>query len=319
MTAQTKILVADPFHSGALQELEKLGTVLFKPSAGPAEILSCVLEEKPSILVVRSTRFSTLFTVENSIEWVIRAGSGVHPDDLKAAQLAKVPVSNCPGMNALAVAELTIGLMLAIDRNIFECINSARSHVFAKKRVIQGSRGLAGRKLGLIGFGFIGQAVARRAAAFEMKISAVVRDVDKYESEARELGVSLVRTIDELAADSDIISVHIPYSESNKGILGSDFFSKMKKGAIFINTSRAELVEEKALQAAKIKAGLDVVQGPEPVSEDVRWESALLDDNRIVVTPHIGASTEQAQEQTCMEVVRLIGDFLDNGEQHNIV
>jgi D-3-phosphoglycerate dehydrogenase len=319
MVVKPRIVVADLFYEGALEELRELAEVIYLPQLKSEELSDILNAERASILVVRSTRFSSALEGANNLSWVIRAGSGVHPDDLTVASSKGIAVSNCPGMNAVAVAELTLGLILAIDRNLVACVNESRSGSFAKKRLIKTSWGLAGRTLGLLGFGFISQAVARRAVAFEMEVVAAVRSIAKYESEARELGVTLVSSHLELPPRCDVISVHIPYAPENDKLLGEDFFSAMRVGAIFVNTSRAELIDEAAMRAANIRVGLDVVSGTEPASEDLPWKSNLLEWDSAIVTPHIGASTAQAQEQTCMEVVRLIGDYLEIGERHNLV
>jgi D-3-phosphoglycerate dehydrogenase len=228
-------------------------------------------------------------------------------------------VANCPGKNAIAVAELAFGLMLALDRFIPENVNDLRDGKWNKKGFGKG-RGLFGMTLGVIGMGSIGQEVAVRARAFGMPV--VTYSVNLSDSEALELGVTKVSDLKELASRSDIVSLHTSLNASTKGLITAEFFDAMKPGAFFINTSRAEVVDQAALLAAcesgKIRAGLDVFEG-EPSTAEGAYSGAMCDARGVYCTHHIGASTEQAQEAVAAEVVRIVDVFGRSGEVLNRV
>jgi D-3-phosphoglycerate dehydrogenase len=318
-----KILVADAFEAAALEELCRKYSVLYQPNVSGDELKQQVLKFEPEVLVVRSTRFADLLDSKGPVKWVIRGGSGVNPADMEAAKKHKVSVSNCPGMNAQAVAELAVGLMLAADRKLYEAVSAAKAGKFAKKELKSHALGLSGRSLGLLGFGNISQAVARLGRAMNMHVLAWVRNKQKYSAEAVELGVVLTENLLDLAPNSDVVSVHIPFDGSNENLLGEEFFAQMKKGAMFVNTARAELVDEaallKAVEDRSIRVALDLVKGTEPKDNKTVWESPLLKSESVIVSPHLGASTAQAQEATCAEVVRLISDFVETGQRHNLL
>jgi D-3-phosphoglycerate dehydrogenase len=227
-----------------------------------------------------------------------------------------------PGRNAVAVAELTMGLLLAIDRRIPDGVADLRGGTWNKGRYSDAD-GVYGKKLAIIGLGDIGLAVAERAKAFGLTVLALRRDQRPASMQARirSVGVRLVGSLDELLAEADIVSIHVPKSADTKALVDADFLAKLKPGAILLNTSRGDVVDERALLAAlderDLRAGLDVWQG-EPSGKSGDFTSALASHPRVVGTHHIGASTDQAQASVATGTVEVIEAYLA-GEVLNCV
>jgi len=220
-----------------------------------------------------------------------------------------VYVSNCPGKNAVAVAELTIGLMIALDRWIPDNVIDFRNGIWNKDKYSK-AQGLYGRTLGVIGVGNIGKEVAKRALALGMNVYG--KDISRIEGVA----IKDFSEMDQLLPLCDVVSVHLPLTEQTRNLFDQKMFSYMKDGALFINTSRAEIVDEDALLWAvenkKIRAALDVFKD-EPEAKAGTVSSKLQSNPNIYVTHHIGASTEQAQNAVAEETVRIIKDYLTSG------
>ena len=228
-------------------------------------------------------------------------------------------MANCPGKNTLAVAELAIGLMIAADRRIANASSDLRNGQWKKKEYGK-SRGLAGRTLGILGFGAIGRAVFQRARALEMKIISWC-PLDLTAQQAEELGIGYFNTPEEVAARADAITVHLALVPETKHLIGKKFLDAMKPGAILINTSRGPLVDTVALKAAiaekKLRVGMDVFE-----NEPAGGEAAFADKElaaMLTCTPHIGASTDQAADAIAAETVRIIQQFLETGRPANTV
>ena len=303
-----KVTIVDPLSPMALQQLEAMGMKVNACVGQTAETLHEVLGDT-DILVVRSTKVPAK-AIEKApqLSLIIRAGAGVDNIDLEAASSRGIYVANCPGKNTAAVAELTIGLLIAADRRIVDGTQALRQGKWMKKEYGK-ARGLAGRSLGLLGLGAIGQAVADRAKALEMRVVAWSRSLTPEKAE--EAGVEYAaRAID--VAGCDAVSVHLAYSSETKHLVNRSFFEAMNSQAIFLNTSRGSLVDTKALREAmltkKLRVGLDVFED-EPAGGEAAW-SDLEFASQITATPHIGASTDQASEAIAMEVVRIVDQFL---------
>src|SRR3954451_7058383 len=243
-----------------------------------------------------------------------RAGVGVDNVDLKAATAAGVLVMNTPGGNAISVAEHTIALMLAMARSIPQASASTKSGKWEKKKFM-GSE-LRGKTLGVIGFGSIGREVVKRAKNFEMKIFAY----DPYVSTqtAADLGVELC-DLNALYANSDYISVHMALTPETDKMLSTEAFAKMKTGVRVINVARGELIDGEALQAAMASgkvagAGLDVFRKEPPPADE-----PLLAQENFVATPHIGGSTEEAQEIVGVRIAEQVIEYLVTGVSINAV
>ncbi len=274
-------------------------------------------------LVVRSTKVDrAVFEAADKLALVIRAGAGTNTIDSDAAARNGVLVCNVPGRNAVAVAELTMGLILALDRRIADNVADARKGQWAKATYSK-AYGLLGRTLGILGLGAIGLAVAERAAAFGMRISCLDRPDRSSATRERlaELDVVRHRSLPELLAAADVVTLHVPSSPETKNLVDAEFLAAMKPGAIVVNTSRGDVVDEPALLAAldagHVRAGLDVF-ADEPGAGTAEWNSALAKHPRVVATHHIGASTEQAQAAIAAGVVEIVDAFAA-GEARNCV
>ena len=222
-------------------------------------------------------------------------------------------MANCPGKNTLAVAELAIGMMIAADRRIVDASVALRSGSWQKKEFGK-ARGLAGRTLGILGFGAIGRAVGQRAAALGMKL-VTWSPLDLTPEQAKELGIGYMNSVEEVAAVANVVTIHCALTPETKHLVGKKFFDAMKPGAILINTSRGPLVDTAALRAAiaekKIRVGMDVFE-----NEPAGGEAAFADKelaSLVTCTPHIGASTDQAAGAIAAEAVRIVKLFLETG------
>lgn len=314
-----RILVADEFPKAHLESLRGLGlTVDYRPGL-KGETLADAAREA-SILVVRSTEVSSrVFDVATSLSLVVRAGAGVNTIDVKAASARGVFVANCPGQNAIAVAELTWGLMLAADRRIPDNVAALRQGIWNKKRFSQ-ARGLYGRTLGVVGLGSIGMAVAERARAFGMRVVGYSRSLTAVR--ARALGVEAAEGLVSLARQSDVLTVHVPASVETRGLISRQVLAALPDGATFINTSRADVVDSEALheeaKSGRLFVALDVFPD-EPKGGEASFQSDLGKLPQVYGTHHIGASTEQAQDAIAQETVRIVDAFLNEGMVPNCV
>ncbi len=318
--AGMKVLVADKFERVGLEGLKALGVeVLSDPSLKDQALEEKIREYQPEILVVRSTKVTAPMVTGPSLKLVIRAGAGVNTIDVEAATKNGVAVANCPGKNAIAVAELAFGLMLSIDRHIPECVGELRKGHW-NKAAFSKARGLYGRTLGLIGLGNIAQEMVPRAQAFGMRVIAYSRWLSPDVAGA--LGIGRCESVDEVTERSGFVSVHVSLNPGTRGMIGKSFFDAMKPGAVFINTSRAEVVDTAALLAAldskPIFAGLDVFED-EPATAEGTYEGPMKDHPHVYCTHHIGASTEQAQEAVAIETVRIVEAYVKSGAVLNEV
>ena len=305
-----KILFADSVDESRLDTLTAAGhTCLVESSLTEATLPDALAGV--DVLVVRSTRVSAeAIAASDKLALIVRAGAGTDNIDKAAASGAGIYVCNVPGRNAVAVAELTLGLLLAIDRRIADNTADLRAGVW-NKGIYSVADGLQGKHFGIIGLGDIGLAVAERAKAFGMTVSAVRKDgrSPSVQARIRSIGIRLLDTQEQLLAESDIVSIHVPKSPDTAGLVDDTFLAQMQDGAILLNTSRGEVVDEAALLAALdnrgIRAGLDVYNN-EPAGKSGEWISALAQHPSVVGTHHIGASTDQAQEAVADGTVETI-------------
>jgi len=275
------------------------------------------------VLVVRSTRVTAdVFAAADSLGLVVRAGSGTNTIDCDAASRTGVLVANVPGRNAVAVAELTMGLLLAVDRAIPDSTSQLRAGRWDKQRFATLGRGLYGRSLGIVGLGNIGLAVAERAAGFGMRLFAQAKGSRSSDVLHRidELRIELIPDLVTLASRVDVLSLHVPSNVETRGMIGADVLDALQPG-ILLNTSRADVVDAEALMArldaGVLSAGLDVFPD-EPGAGSADWLSPLAAHPRVVGTHHVGASTEQAQEAVVDGVEEVINAF-EEGELLNVV
>lgn len=273
------------------------------------------------VLVVRSTKVPRpVFEAADRLMLVIRAGAGTNTIDIDAAAERAVYVSNVPGRNAAAVAELTMGLLLAVDRRIPDNVADLRAGKWDKKTYGQAD-GLLGSSLGILGLGSIGFLVAERAVAFGIQVQSVAKEGRSAAAVARaeEIGITMCDSVEDLVATSDIISLHLPASPETKHLVDDDFLGRMRSGAILLNTSRGDVVDEaallRALDEGRVRAGLDVFDG-EPGSGQAAWDSAVARHPAVVATHHIGASTAQAQRSIAQGVTEIVDAFVAGEARH---
>ena len=315
-----RVLVADKFESSGIDALTAAGCeVAYQPGLADQALVDEVAALAPAVLIVRSTKVPAAVLEAGPLELVVRAGAGYNTIDVQAASRLGIYVSNCPGKNSVAVAELAFGLICALDRRIADNVADLRAGRWNKAEYGK-AKGLYGRTLGLIGLGGIGKEMIPRAKGFGLKVVAWSRSLT--EERAADLGVSLAASPLEVASVADIVSVHVALNADTRGLLGSDFFDAMKDGAIFINTSRGEVVDEPALVAAirskGLRAGLDVFAS-EPTSGTGEFDSEIASLPGVYGTHHIGASTDQAQEAIAAEAVRIVREFKETGIVPNVV
>ncbi|HMJ51920.1 MAG TPA: phosphoglycerate dehydrogenase [Polyangiaceae bacterium] len=314
-----RVLVVDPFPESALAELRALGLDV-EHRTGLDEAALVAAARDAGILVVRSTPVSAkVIQAAARLNLIVRAGAGVNTIDVRAASARAIYVANCPGKNATAVAELTMGLILALDRRISDAMAELRAGKWNKKEFSKAA-GIHGRSIGIAGMGSIGREVLARAHAFGLVAHAWSRSLTP--SSAEELGVAYASSLEQLASRVDILTLHLPLGSATKNIVGRDVIDAMKEGAMLINTSRAEIVDEAALRAAvtkkKLRVGVDVLEG-EPSVGEAAFSSPLVALPGVVATPHIGASTDQAQSAIAGETVRIVRSFLAEGMVPNVV
>ena len=321
-----KVLIADKFEKSGLDGLKAAGCdVIFQPDASGDSLIAAIKDSGAAVLVVRSTKVTAPMLDAGELSLIVRAGAGVNTIDVAGASQRGIYVSNCPGKNSVAVAELAMGLILSVDRRIPDNVAELRAGKWNKKEFSK-ARGLLGQTLGLIGFGHIGQEVAVRARAFGMPVLVWSRrfaeDAAARAQAEQACGVKVVVTAEELVAKSDILSVHLALTKDTRNFVNAGLLAHAKQGASFINTARGEVVDYAALGAAVkeqgLRVGLDVFAN-EPAEATAGFADPLVSQPGVYGTHHIGASTAQAQEAIAAETVRIITTYQDTGKVPNVV
>jgi D-3-phosphoglycerate dehydrogenase len=315
-----RVLIADKFEQSGREGLQAIGCeVVFQPDLKDDAMVAAIVEHKPDVLIVRGTKVTEPMLAAGPLKLIVRAGAGYNTIDVAAASRRGIYVSNCPGKNSIAVAELAFALILALDRRIADAVIALRSGQWNKKEFSK-ARGLFGRTLGLVGLGKIGQEMIPRANAFGMPVVAWSRSLTP--ERAVELGVERMETPLDVARAADIVSVHVALKPDTRALIGPEFFKAMRDGAYLINTSRGETVDQNALVEAihskGIRAGLDVF-AIEPTSAVAEFTDSIVNEPGVYGTHHIGASTDQAQEAIAAETVRIIQSFKETGQVPNVV
>jgi len=315
-----KVLIADKFEKSGIDGLQALGCdISYQPDLKDDALAEAVRQVSPDVIVVRGTKVTESMLEAGPVKLVVRAGAGYNTIDVAAASKRGIYVSNCPGKNSIAVAELAFALILALDRRIADNVVALRQGVWNKKEFSK-ARGLYGRTLGLIGVGKIGQEMIPRARAFGMPVVAWSRSLTR--ERAAELGVELMASAKAVAAAADVVSVHLALKPETRNLINAEFFDAMRDGAYFINTARGEVVDQQALANAirnrGIRAGLDVF-ALEPTSSAGEFQDEIAKEAGLYGTHHIGASTDQAQDAIAAETVRIVAEFKNTGKVPNVV
>jgi len=334
--AVLKVLVADKFEQSGIDGLKRAGCdVAYEPDLKEDALTLAIASSGADVLVVRGTKVTAAMLDSGRLALIVRAGAGYNTIDVAAASKRGIYVSNCPGKNAIAVAELAFALILGIDRRLPENVADLRSGIWNKKEYSK-ARGLYGHTLSLLGVGAIGREMVRRAAGFGMNIVIWSRRFDGQaraltEQDARELGVEgaqrqvsidLVASPGDAAWRADVLSLHVALNDSTKHLVNADVLAQLKPGAMVINTARGEIIDYAALTAAirqkGLKVGLDVF-AKEPATATGGFTDQIVSVPGVYGTHHIGASTDQAQEAIAAETVRIIRSYKETGRVPNVV
>lgn len=316
-----KVLIADKFEKVGIDGLKELGcSVVSQPDLTAEALPATVKEVDPHILIVRSTKVNAAtLNAGTSLTLVIRAGAGIDTIDVATASSRGIFVSNCPGKNSIAVAEVVMGLVLACDRRIPDQVADLRQGKWNKAEYSK-ARGLYGRTFGIVGLGQIGKEAAVRARAFGMRVLAWSRTLTH--EEADRLEIAYAQSPLEVARLSDVVTINVAANAETKHLVNAEFLAAMRPGAYLINTSRGSVVDEAALRQAvaekKIRAGLDVFQN-EPAGGKGEFANAIVQLPGVYGTHHVGASTDQAQVAIAHEVIRIVQAFQATGEVPNVV
>lgn len=319
------VLIADKFEASGVAGLKAIGCeVVSDPSLGPETLADAIARTRAEVLIVRSTKVpGAVLASAPTLRLIVRAGAGYDNIDAKAAAERGIAVCNCPGMNAAAVAELTIGHLICCDRRLPDQKIEMQAGRWRKKEFGK-AKGLKGMTLGVLGTGAIGREVIRRARAFDMSLVAWSRSLTR--DKAAELGVEFGgNTRADLLAmlpRCDAVTVHVAASDETKRMCNADFFAAMKPGSYFVNTSRGSVVDDAALLHAirtkGIRAGLDVYSD-QPADPESDYACAYASLPGVSVSHHCGASTDQAQEAVAQETVRIVRTFKETGNIINRV
>jgi D-3-phosphoglycerate dehydrogenase len=331
-----KVLVADKFERTGIDGLTAAGCeVVYEPELKDDSLKAAIGATGADVLVVRATKVTAPMLDAGRLALIVRAGAGYNTIDVEGASKRGIYVSNCPGKNAIAVAELAFGLILALDRRIPDNVADLRAGQWNKKEYAKAG-GLFGRTLALIGIGAIGQEMIRRAAGFGMPVVVWSRRFDGQrrpmnEAEARELGleaahhripIELEPTAADAAARGDVVSLHVALAPDTAKMVNAAFLATLKRGAMLINTARGEVIDGPALAAAIAERGLRVgldAYANEPSAATAPFSDDLVALPGVYGTHHIGASTEQAQEAIAAETVRIVRSYKDTGRVPNVV
>jgi len=296
MSKQWKILLTDGLEENGQAILKKSAEVVNQPMITPEELLQVVNEYDAMIVRGRTKVIPDVFKAASKMKVVGRAGVGVDNIDLKAAKEHKVTVVNSPMATTIAVAELAMGLMLALIREIPRSDAGMKAGKWLKKEMA--GTELNGKTLGVIGYGRIGSCTAERAKAFGMKIIAY--DPLLKANEIKERGADPV-SLDDLYNKADMITLHVPMTAETKGMLNTTAFNKMKKGVFIICAARGGVIDEDALLAA-LESGHVAGAGLDVFATEPPGQTALVSHPKVIAVPHIGAQTAEAQERAAEDI-----------------
>jgi D-3-phosphoglycerate dehydrogenase len=310
-----KVLITDKVEQECIDELKKFKEIKVDLKSGLSEEEIIKIISGYEALIVRSATKVTgaIITAGSKLKVIGRAGAGVDNIDVKAATEKGVWVMNTPGGNSSAVAELTLGMIFALARHLAKADASMKASKWEKK-IFNGTE-ISNKVLGLVGIGNVGSIVGRKAKALGMEV--IASDPYVSASKASEMGITLV-ALEELYKKADYISIHVPKNSETAGMINKEAMAKMKDGVYIINCARGGIVLEKdlleALNSGKVAgAGVDVFETEPPA------DLSLAKHPNVIATPHIGASTIEAQVNVAIMIARQIGDFLTKNIVLNVV
>lgn len=309
-----KIVVADDLPESALQLLRGEGWDVDAQTGRTPDQLARDLQNADALVVRSATKVTAdLIAAASAIRVIARAGTGVDNVDVPAASARGIVVMNAPGANSVSVAELAMGLILALARHIPAADAAMKQGKWEKKKFL--GEEVRDKTLGLVGLGRIGQEVARRAIGFSMRV--IAHDPFISEQVAGDLGVELV-PMDDLFARADYISLHMPSTPQTKQMINASRLQRAKKGIRIVNTARGDLVDESALADA-IEAGQVGGAGLDVFTKEPTVDHRLQMLPQVIATPHIAASTREGQELVGVETAAALRDFLKDGLIRNAV
>ena len=301
-----KVLISDPLAAAAAETLQKAGHDVTVRTGMKQDELIAALQGRAALLVRGATKVTAaVIAACPELKVVARAGTGLDNIDVAAAKQHGIAVLNTPAANAISVAELTIGLMLALERHLVAAGSDLRQGKWEKTKYM--GRELCGKTLGLVGFGRIGREVALRARAFGMQVSAFDPAITNWP--AGFIWAIPAASLESLLLAADYVSLHVPLTAETRNVIGAAQLALMHKDAVLINCSRGGTVDEVALHHALSTgtlrgAALDVFATEPP------GESPLLTLPNVIATPHLGASTAEAQDRAGVEAAELVVEAL---------
>lgn len=312
MVENYKILVSDNCSAEGLATFENFPNISYDVKTGlSVDELKSIIPEYHGLIVRSATKVTKeIISVASNLKVIARAGAGFNNIDVEACTDKGIAVLITPSGNTNAVVEITMGLMLGFVRNIPKAYSTMKEGKWAKKK-LSGTE-IKGKTLGLLGIGRIGSGVAKRSQTFGMKVIAFDKFVSK--EYADEIGVELFEDLNEFLKQVDFLSLHVPVNDSTRGMIGSKQFEIMKKSAIIINCARGAVINEKelylALKEDKIRGACIDVYSKEPASID---EFPFITLDNVICTPHLGASTHEAQVNVAALAAEQIGKLLNEG------
>ena len=316
MSKKYKVLISDKISQKAIETLKKNDIDFdYMPDCGTSDTLIKVIEPYAGLIIRSASKVSNEVIVRGkNLQVIGRAGIGVDNIDIKAASSKGIVVMNTPNGNAITTAEHTLAMIFAASRQISAADQSTQKGKWEKSRFM--GQELTGKTLGLVGVGNIGSIVADRALGLKLKVKAY--DPFLTDERVKRLGIERVKTLEKLITESDIISLHIPKTDKTRNIISASLIKKMKSTAILVNCARGGLVDEKALANALKKkqiaaAAFDVFDS-EPA-----LDNPLFGLENVVCTPHLGASTSEAQVKVAVQVAEQIADYLREGAITNSI
>ncbi|MEO5668015.1 MAG: hydroxyacid dehydrogenase [Bdellovibrionota bacterium] len=314
-----RVLISDGISQVALEKFQSSGkySVNFRKTTSVEELMGLVAEA--DVLAIRSASRVTpeILAAGKNLKLVVRLGAGVDNIDVPAATARGVGVMNTAAANSLSAAEHTIALMFALARKIPQATASLSKNEWKREQFVGFE--LTGKTLGVVGSGQIGRIVMEKALALGMNVIAFdpfVSDLSKFPSLAR---AKLVTSLEDLVATSDLVTLHIPRTKETKGIISRDLLKKFKKGSYILNVARGGLLDNEALFEALESgqlagAALDVFEVEPPAFPD-----KLIDHPKVIATPHLGASTLEAQERVGLVAFDQVSGFFERGEKTGFV
>ena len=315
MEVMVKVLISDPLAKEGIDRLKKEDGFRIREAPGlPQEELIKTIPEYDALIVRSETKVTEeVIRAASRLKVIGRAGTGLDNIDITSATKRGIIVMNTPEANTISAAEHTISMILAISRNIPQAHFSLRSGEWNRKKFM--GTEVYGKILGIVGLGRVGSEVAKRAQGLKMRIVAYDPFISKERAE--QLGVTLI-DLEELLPEVDYLTVHTPLTSQTRNLIGEREIALMKKDARIINCARGGIIQEDALYRAlkenRLKgAALDVFEKGKP------FDSPLLKLDSVIFTPHLGASTEEAQKRVALDIVLQVIDALKGGPLRNAV